>query len=437
MALIDVVKFQGNDEDFCWKFPSNDLRLGTQLVVKTAQTAFFVKGGKILDKFESGTYTLKSGNIPLLNKLINIPFGGDSPFQAEVWFVNLITKLDNKWGTITPIQIEDAKYGIVVPVRAFGQFGFKISNSRKFLEVLVGTIKIYTANKIVEYFNGKVISSITSLIGDKLIKDKISVLQIPSFLDEMSVFCQEKIQGEFEKFGIEIVNFYFMSINIPESDPSVIELKEAKAKAMKINIIGKDVYQFDKSTDVLQAAAENEGNSGNLMGAGMGLGMGLGVGGAMGGQMANIGDQMNTNLNQQNLPKCSKCNATLQPNSKFCNSCGEPIEQINTTTQINNIKCDKCGFKFPETSKFCPECGDVYNPCPKCGVDNQAEAKVCIECGAEMPIRCPKCDAKIEAGAKFCPECGNTLQNMCSNCNASLKLGAKFCPECGKKLEDE
>jgi len=437
MAIIDVVKFQGNDNDFCWKFPSNDLRLGTQLVIKTAQTAFFVKGGKILDQFEQGTYTLKSGNIPLLNKLINIPFGSNSPFQSEVWFVNLITKLDNKWGTITPIQIEDAKYGIVVPVRAFGQFGFKIVDSRKFLEVLVGTIKIYTANKIVEYFNGKVISSITNIIGDKLIKDEISVLQIPSHLDEMSRFCQEKIKDEFAKFGIEIVNFYFMSINIPESAPSVIELKEAKAKAMKIKTIGKDVYQFDKSTDVLKAAAENESTSGNLMGAGIGLGMGLGVGGAMGGQMANIGGQLNTNLNQNNLLNCPNCNSVLQPNSKFCYNCGKSLGQLNKPLNNKSIKCDKCGFQFPETSKFCPKCGDIYNPCPKCGADNPLETKVCIECGAEMPIRCPKCDAKIEAGAKFCPECGNTLQNVCSNCNASLKLGAKFCPECGKKLEDE
>jgi len=437
MAIIDVVKFQGNDNDFCWKFPSNDLRLGTQLVVKTAQTAFFVKGGKILDQFDQGTYTLKSGNIPLLNKFINIPFGGDSPFQAEVWFVNLITKLDNKWGTLTPIQIEDAKYGIVVPIRAFGQFGFKLSDPRKFLELLVGTIKIYTAYKIVEYFNGKVISSITSLIGDKLIKDKISVLEIPSYLDEISSYCQAKIKEEFAKYGIEIVNFYFMSINVPENDPSVIELKAAKSKAMKINVIGKDVYQFDKSTDVLQAAAENESNSGNLMGAGMGLGMGLGVGGAMGGQMANIGNQMNTNLNQQNMLKCSNCNAILQPNSKFCNNCGKAIEQVNTKVKIKKVRCDKCGFEFPETSKFCPECGDVYNPCSNCGADNPMESKLCNECGAAMPIRCRKCDAKIEANSKFCPECGNTLKIICPNCNANLLPGTKFCPECGNKLEDK
>jgi membrane protease subunit (stomatin/prohibitin family) len=311
MAIIDVVKYDGNDEEFVWKFPSEDLRLGTQLVVKTAQTAFFVKGGKVLDQFEPGTVTLKSGNIPLLNKLVNIPFGGDSPFQSEVWFINLISKLDNKWGTPTPIQLEDPKYGVVVPVRAFGQFGLKIGDPRLFLESLVGTMKVYKAKKIVDYFQGKVISTLSTAIGKKMVLEGISVLQMSVFLDDLSTYCAEAIKEEFARFGVEIENFYIMSINIPEDDSSVVKLKEAKEKAMLINTVGKDVYQFDKSTDVLQAAAENEGSAGSTMGAGMGLGMGLGVGASMGGQMGNMGNQLNTNLNPDQTQQAS--GTTPQP----------------------------------------------------------------------------------------------------------------------------
>ena len=110
MAIIDVVKCEMNDSELCEKFYSEDLRLGSQLVVYPSQVAIFVKGGQIFDIFEAGTYTLKTNNIPLLNKIINLPFGGDSPFQAEVWFLNLTAKLDIKWGTMTPIQLEDPKY---------------------------------------------------------------------------------------------------------------------------------------------------------------------------------------------------------------------------------------------------------------------------------------------------------------------------------------
>ena len=151
---------------------------------------------------------------------------------------------------------------------------------------------------IVEYFTGKIISSITTAIGKKIILENVSVLQMAVLLDDLSKYCENAIKEEFTKYGIEIVNFFIMSINIPEDDHSVKKLKEIKEKAMYINTVGKDVYSFDRSMDVMEKAAENEGNAGGMMGAGMGLGMGLGVGGNMGGQMGNISNQMNTNLSQ-------------------------------------------------------------------------------------------------------------------------------------------
>ena len=296
MALIDIVKVDSNDNEFVIKYPSEDLRMGTQVVVNTSQTAFFVKGGKIFDQFESGTHTIKTENIPLLNKLINLPFGGNSPFQAEVWFVNLITKLDLKWGTPTPIQLEDPKYGVIVPVRAFGQYGLKISEPRLFIETLVGNMKIFTVDKIDEYFKGKVLSSLTSLISSKLISDNVSVLDINSLLDDLSNHAFNKLNSEFSKFGIELVNFYFISVNIPESDPSIIKLKEAKDIAAKIKILGRDIYQMDRSFDVLDNAAKNEGGvAGNLMGVGVGLGLGAGIGN----QIGNVSNNLNTSIPPQ------------------------------------------------------------------------------------------------------------------------------------------
>lgn len=295
MALIDVVKYNSADDEFVWKFPSNDLKIGTQVIVNPAQSAFFIKGGVILDEFTNGTHTIKTENIPLLNSIINLPFGGNSPFQAEIWYVNLISKLDNKWGTTNPILLEDPKYGIIIPVRAFGQFGFKISNPRIFLETLIGSLPSFSANKIQEYFKGKIISSLTSLISKKIVRENISILEINMFLDELSIFCQENISDEFKKFGLEIMNFYFMSVNVPLDDPSVVKLKESKDLAAKVKITGKELYQMDRSFDVLDNAAKNEGGAaGNIMSAGLGLGLGVGIGN----QMSNVSG----NLNTQNTP---------------------------------------------------------------------------------------------------------------------------------------
>lgn len=299
MALIDVVKCEMDGKLLCEKFPSDDLRLGTQLVVYNAQTAFFVKGGVVCDEFTAGTYTIKTKNIPLLNKIINLPFGSKSPFQAEVWFVNHISKLDMKWGTPQPLQLEDPRYGVIVPVRAFGQYGIKISNARKFMETLIGNMSSFSAEQIDSYFKGKMIASLNVLISQKIAKDKISILDINTNLLEMSEYCKAQIQQSMEQYGIELCDFTIMSINVPQDDPSIVKLKAAKDEMARINIIGRDNYQMGRSFDVLETAAGNTGAGGQMAAMGAGLGAGVGFG-AMVGQMA--GQTMNTNPTPPPMP---------------------------------------------------------------------------------------------------------------------------------------
>jgi len=295
MAIIDVVKWEVNQREFCHKFPSQDLRIGSQLVVNTAQTAIFVKGGQILDEFTAGTYTLKTENLPLLNKLINIPFGGDSPFQAEVWFVNQITRMDLKWGTPQPIQLEDPKYSIIVPVRAFGQYGIKVSNPRQFLESLIGNMSSFTADSIDSYFKGKLVTNLSSTIAKKITKDQISILDINTQLVELSEFCNAEINKSFEKYGLSLVEFSIMSVNVPQDDPSFVKLKEAKATMARLNVTGRDVYQMERSFDVLETAAGNSGVGSQVVG----LGVGMGVGNVMSGL---AGQNLNTNPPSQVPP---------------------------------------------------------------------------------------------------------------------------------------
>ena len=291
MAFFDVVKWEANNSDFCRKFPSTELRLGSQLVVYSAQTAFFVKGGRICDEFTSGTYTIKSENLPILSKLINLPFGGKTPFQAEVWFVNQITKLDLKWGTPEPIQLEDPKYGIIVPVRAFGQYGIRISNPRLFLETLIGNMPSFSADAIDNYFKGRLIANLSSTITKKIVLDQISILDINAYLMDISDFCNTEINKVFEKYGISLVEFAVMSINVPQDDTSFVKLKEAKATLARMNVAGRDVYQMERSFDVLEKAASNTSNN-NIGSQFMGIGVGMGLGNVLG----NVaGQQMNIN----------------------------------------------------------------------------------------------------------------------------------------------
>ena len=127
MALVNVLKYEAPDDSiFVWKHPSNQIKIGSQLIVGEGQQAIFVKGGQALDCFDPGTHTLVTGNIPLIDKLINLPFGGDTPFSAEVWFVNTTVKRDLKWGTPSPIPLMDATLGFPVSARAFGKWGQRL-----------------------------------------------------------------------------------------------------------------------------------------------------------------------------------------------------------------------------------------------------------------------------------------------------------------------
>jgi len=284
MALINVVKWDGSLDQFVWKFPSENLRKGTQLVVKPGQWALFVKGGQMLDLFDEGTYTLDTNNLPMLTKLMSLPFGGDTPFQAEVWFTNKISKLNNRFGTAAPFQLEDPKYGLIVPVRAFGLFGFRVQDPRLFLTTLVGTARVFGAEKIAEYFRGRVLASVGTNIGVALSQKNISIVQMAVHLEDLSGFCREKISEEYARYGLALVSFYFESINVPEKDPSYVKLKQIKEKAAELNIIGRDIYQYDKSMDVLKTAAGNEGAGSAVMQSGIGMGMGMMVGGQIGQQ---------------------------------------------------------------------------------------------------------------------------------------------------------
>lgn len=302
MRLFTVIKHEVEDDEIVWKFPQENLRLGSQLIVRTGQVAFFCRDGKIYDQFTEGTYTIKSNNIPLLDKLINIPFGNQSPFQAEVWFINTLIKLDSKWGTAKPVLLEDPKYGIVVPVRAFGQYGIQVKNPCVLFESLIGTIKYFTNRELTSYFAGLIVTRASDIIAEQVAIKGVSILKISSLLQDLSDELLEHLKPQFERFGFNLVNFFIMSINVPEDDTSVIALKKATEKRMHVGTVGKDVYSFDRSMDVMEKAASNKGTGGDLMGAAMGLGMGFALGPKLGNHMEQMGNQMKSGLNSDSPP---------------------------------------------------------------------------------------------------------------------------------------
>lgn len=305
MALIDRIKYDSpSDDAIVWKFPSEDIRLGAQLIVNESQEAVFFKGGKALDAFGTGTHTLSSDNIRLLQKLINLPFGGKTPFSAEIWYVNKTVKRDLKWGTKGPIQVIDPLYNYPVSVRAFGRWGMRINDARSFIvqivgtQVASGTRNYISSERVEDYFVGEIVQRLSDALAKFFVEKNISVFQASAQINDLSLFISGDIAPEFERFGIEIVNFNVERISIPDEEHK--KLQEILGKRMEIDQISQaragQAYTTMRTFDTLEKAAENEGGgAGQLLGAGLGLGVGLGAGVPIGQQ---IGGAMNVQPQQ-------------------------------------------------------------------------------------------------------------------------------------------
>jgi len=372
MALLDVVQWDNKPGEVIFKFEEGAIALGSQLIVKEGQEAIFFKNGQALDSYGPGRHTLSTGNVPLLEKLVNLPFGGKTPFPAEVYFINKTEIPNMKWGTKQPMQLMDPVYNLPVPIRAFGSYSIRINDVKSFLITATGTWQAFTTDAISTGFRDlAILPKVQDLVAEFMIKQEITILKLPAYYDEIGVAGKAKLGDDFTSFGVELVRFAVESINIPDDDENVQRLKKALADKAEMNIMGDD-YKVKRTFDTMEKAAGNEGMTGGMVGAGMGVGMGQQMGAMMGTAMGNA-----TGGQQQ----------------------GQQVA------------------------------------CPKCNAMNQAGAKFCAACGAPMQVAqaaCPACNAQIPAGVKFCPSCGANLQgSKCKNCNADLKPGAKFCPECG------
>lgn len=294
MALIDRIKFDSpSDTVLVWKYPRDEIRLGAQLIVNETQTAVFFKNGKTYDTFEGGRFTLSSKNIPLLNKIINLPFGGETPFAAEVWFVNRTEKRDLKWGTSKPIPVIDSKFNYPINVRAFGSWGIKVTDPKPLLEKIVGTQSITESDKIESYFEGLIIQRLSNDLATFFTEKQGSIFNANAQLNEFSDFTHNDLQKTFSEYGIQIVNFEVQRVSIPDEDMK--KFQDVLGKKMEVEQLGQaqvtQNYTTIKSFDVMEKAAENEGGvAGGMMAGGLGIGMGMGAGVPMGQQ---VGQNMN------------------------------------------------------------------------------------------------------------------------------------------------
>lgn len=350
--FLDIIEWTDNTQDtMVYKFPmeDNEIQSGGKLIIRPSQAAIFISEGKIADIFtEPGTYDLNTQSLPILGDLKGWKFGFKSQFKSDVYFVSLKKFIGQKWGTKQPVAVVGKYQGndINFRVRAFGTYGFKISDIKGFMENIVGTDEMFTIGELGE----ELVSKVEGNMNVALAQCNVSPYQVVAQQKNIEVALKDFVSPEIAELGLELTSFSIQSISL--LDEFAKQAEQFSAAQMQGGI---DNYVKFGMVSAMQDSASNP-SANSTMQAGVGMAMGMN----MGNMFAN-----NMNPNQQQNPS-------------------QPVNQNNA----GSIKCS-CGNLVADTAKFCPNCGTpIQKPskqfCPNCGKEVQTGAKFCGDCGTSL-----------------------------------------------------
>jgi len=285
--FIDVIEWTDNSHDtMVYRFnrQGNEIKYGAKLIIRESQVAVFVNEGEIADILEPGIYELETKNLPILTTLQHWDHGFNSPFKAEVYFLNTKRFTNLKWGTKNPIMVRDPEFSMV-RLRAYGTYEIRISNPEAFLKEIVGTDGHFTTDEIEDQLTNLIVSKLATVLGE----DTTPVLDMARNYERFGGYITEHIAPYFEEYGLELTKMLIENISLPD------EVEKAIDKRTSREITG----------DLDAHLKYQTGNAmGNASGGSMGDMIGMGAGMAMGQQMAQgmAASQQNTSTTQTPPP---------------------------------------------------------------------------------------------------------------------------------------
>ena len=357
---------------------SGETKFGAQVVVRDSQAAVFFRDGKGLDVLGPGRHTLSTLNLPILTKVLSLPWGFTSPFRAEVYFVNLKVFTNLRWGTKDPVVFKDRELD-VIRLRAFGAFTMRVTQPLLFINSMVGTRGWLNTGDIEDYLREVIVSRFNDFLGEHL----DSVLDLPKVYDEIGVGVKARLCDDLRKYGIELVDLLISRITPPEDVQRMIDERSGMEAVGDM-----DRFLKFKTAKAIQDAARGggTGGGGGTTGGGNGIaggdtvasGLGLGVGAGIG---------------------------MMIPGMLYKTFAGDAR---------GAVRCTKCHGEVPIDGRFCPRCGHqlvVIRKCTRCDKDLTAEASFCPSCGLDLKteLHCAGCSTKLPPGTKFCLHCGEKL----------------------------
>ena len=426
MAILNVIKYEGSNQIFVFKHPTEDFNSGSQLIVHESQEAVFFRDGKALDRFGAGKYTLETESLPLAKKFFSKVADGPSQFHAEVYFVNLVTIMGVKWGTDTKVRMFDPATGLHLELGAYGEFNIRVSDSGKILLKLVGTelgLKKediiggsgYSSGSVSGKFRALVMTKVKSFLPKAIRENNIDILEIDEHLDELSEYIRNQLNDTFESYGLTLPEFYITNIATPDDDPNFRRLKQqhaerylkiqeerikqAEAEARK----GRVLVEAETAAEVKLVGVKAEEEATRRMAyaeAEKIRAEGLAKADVMKAQGYTY---------QQETQREIGTRAAENEGASGSGSIVSGIVQAGVGIGVGVAVAKETVGAVGEAMKPQAEEPKATWACPVCGHQGNV-GKFCEECGAKKPEgpqkwKCPVCGHEGNVG-KFCAECG-------------------------------
>ena len=340
---------------------SGEIKLGAQLTVRESQAAVMYYQGRAYDAFGPGRHTLVTGNVPILTKVLSIPWGMKSPLRAEVYFVSLKDFANLTWGTRDPVAFKDRKLGLI-RLRAHGVFNLRVVQPVLFINSLVGTQGVFTTAQIEEYLARVIVSRFNDHLGENF----ESVLDLPGRYEELSGGLARRLAEDFARYGLALSQLYIVSVTPPQEVQKAIDDQSRLGVFDDLNKLLRM-----KAAMAVEKVAEQQGAAG--AGAGMGLGLMLPALFARafpGGGPSPAG------------APCPACGHTGPADARFCPSCGAQLVVLQ--------RCARCSEELAPGAHFCARCGapagakPQAKACGRCGLENLPASVFCNQCGEKL-----------------------------------------------------
>jgi len=489
LHILDVIKYEGDNNTFVWKHECEDFNHKSKLIVHETQEAIFFANGQIVEIFGAGRYDLDSENYFFIKDLKKTFItGGEYAFHCEVYFINKTVQMGLKWGTDSKVRFIEPDLGIPLEIGASGEMNLMVADGRKLLTKLVGTTSgIAWGNESAGFtkslqnsFRPMISTVVKSNLAQAIKKEQLNILEIDENLIVLSESLRTYVSAGFEEYGLTVPEFYITNVLLPENDPNFKRLKElqtitlqtrmAKAESIvrsaqaqseaEITAARRQI-EIEKQTTLSETermeaerelmrsrfeaekarvAAQAEADAMRITGsatADVTRMQGISEAEVMRAQGYNQKDVLQADVQKAYAQGIGNMGASGGGSGIVGEMLGLGVGMAAMGTvapqmagMINNFTA---GANLQENESL------GRKQCANCGAAIPENAKFCLECGtkveilAENEMICPVCGKKTPKG-KFCMECGSPLVRKCPNCGVEVPEGGKFCLECGTKL---